>query len=65
MKKIVVDKGLDQLKEELEKRGYLVEAADEISGDIAAYIYNDKFPTTSKDKDKIKGIDASMEFSNS
>jgi len=41
VKKIAIDKGLDHLKQELQKRGYQVEAADEITGGISAYIYND------------------------
>ncbi|MDD3612685.1 MAG: YkuS family protein [Caldicoprobacterales bacterium] len=43
MKRIAVDKGLDNIKAELEKKGYLVEFADDITGDIAAYIYKDSF----------------------
>ena len=38
-----MDKGLDNIKAELEKKGYLVEFADDITGDIAAYIYKDSF----------------------
>ncbi len=48
MKKIAIDKGLDHLKQELQKRGYMVEAADEITGGISAYIYNDATPDGDK-----------------
>jgi hypothetical protein len=51
MKKIAIDHGLEHLKAELQKRGYVVETADEITGGISAYIYND---LTLDDKDTEK-----------
>ncbi|HZK34319.1 MAG TPA: YkuS family protein [Bacillota bacterium] len=62
MTKIAVDKGLDKLKYALEEKGYLVETADELSGEISAYIYNDKFPARPKSNIKEKDLDLATQL---
>lgn len=42
MKKIALQRGLDQLKDELEQKGYETVFEDEIDGYITAYIYQDQ-----------------------